>query len=77
MLSSRQRIFSDRFDDDEAGESHCGLVQGSMRYNIETNDGWTRPGFSFEGMDEMGETTGRGRVRVEPDGTLYGKSAFH
>lgn len=61
----------------EQGDFHFGLVQGSIDYELETVEGKQRLEFTFDGTAEMDETTGRGWARMEPDGTLYGKIAFH
>ena len=66
-----------QFDKGGQGDFQFGYVHGSMDYEVETEDGKQRVDFSWEGTNELDETSGRGWVRLEDDGTLYGKIAFH
>lgn len=59
------------------GDFHFGCVQGSMDCEIETVDGKPRIAFSWDGTEEMDETSGRGWALVEDTGTLSGKLFFH
>jgi len=65
------------FCKDNQGDFHFGYVSGSMDCEIETVEGKPRIEFSWVGTDEMDEACGRGWARIEKDGTLYGKLAFH
>jgi hypothetical protein len=59
------------------GDFQFGYVHGFIDYNVETEAGKQRLDFSWEGSNEMDEAAGRGWVRMEDDGTLYGKITFH
>jgi len=65
------------FSKDDQGDFHFGYVQGSMDCEIETVEDKPRIEFSWIGNDEMDETGGRGWARIENNGTLFGKIAFH
>ena len=65
------------FGKGDQGDFHFGCVKGSMDCEIETVGGNPRIEFSWDGTDEMDETSGRGWARIEKDGTLYGMIAFH
>ncbi|OGJ89563.1 MAG: hypothetical protein A2487_14610 [Candidatus Raymondbacteria bacterium RifOxyC12_full_50_8] len=54
-----------------------GYLQGQIDYKIEEIEGKQRLEFSWAGNDEMDPVSGRGWARIEEDGTLYGKIAFH
>jgi hypothetical protein len=59
------------------GDFHFIAVQGYLDYEIEKVDGRPRLEFSWEGNDEMDAANGRGWARVEDDGSLFGRLAFH
>lgn len=65
------------FGKGEQGDFSFACIHGSMDYEIETIDGKPRLEFSFDGHDEGDEVTGRGWARIENNGTMYGKLAFH
>ena len=65
------------FSDGDLGDFHFGYVDGSMDCEIETVEGKPRVEFSWLGSDEMDAASGRGWARIESDGTMSGKVAFH
>jgi hypothetical protein len=65
------------FGKEDRGDFQFGYVQGSMDCEIETVDGKPRIEFSWSGHDERDEAGGRGWARIEDDGAMYGKIAFH
>jgi hypothetical protein len=65
------------FKKERTGEFAFIAVQGQLDYEIEEVDSRPRLEFSWEGNDEMDAATGRGWARVEDDGSMFGKLAFH
>jgi len=66
-----------KFGDNGESEFHFGYVHGFIEYEIEDEAGRLRLDFSWQGNDEKDEANGRGWARIENDGTMYGKIAFH
>jgi hypothetical protein len=64
------------FEKDGAGHFQFGLVQGEMDCHMETDHGWERIGFSWEGQDELDPASGRGWAVIENEG-LHGRIFFH
>jgi hypothetical protein len=66
-----------RFDKEEMGEFQFGCVRGVLDWEIVTGQGNARVDFSWEGDDEMHPVTGRGWARIEDNGGMFGRIAFH
>ncbi|RPI79469.1 MAG: hypothetical protein EHM45_02805 [Desulfobacteraceae bacterium] len=66
-----------KFGKGDQGIFQFGYVHGDMDYEIETVEGKPRLEFSFIGNDETDEINGRGWARIEDDGKMFGKLAFH
>ena len=64
------------FDADGRGDFQFGYVRGEIGYDEDRRDGKPVVEFTWEGMDELGPVTGRGRAVLEGE-QLHGMIAFH
>lgn len=64
------------FKPDGLGDSHFGYVQCGIDWRATERDGEQAVEFTFEEMDEMTPTSGRGSATLN-DGQLTGKFYFH
>ena len=64
------------FKKDGTGHFQFGLVQGEMDWRMETDHGWERIGFSWEGHDELDPASGRGWAVIENE-ELHGRIFIH
>jgi hypothetical protein len=66
-----------RFDGERDGEFRMIAIVGDLDCRHGTRDGRPSVEFSWEGMDEMDEASGRGWAVLEEDGSLNGRLFFH
>ena len=66
-----------RFEGPHGGEFRMIAVAGDLDCRHGTREGRPAVEFSWEGMDEMDEASGRGWAVLEEDGTLRGHLFFH
>lgn len=59
------------------GEFQFGLVTGTMMGEISEGPKAPRYDFTFEGMDEMDETSGSGWVQLKSPNLIEGRFRFH
>ncbi|MFP2924400.1 hypothetical protein ACLESO_04120 [Pyxidicoccus sp. 3LG] len=66
-----------RFEGENAGEFRMIAIEGGLDCRHGTRDGRPAVEFSWAGMDELDEVSGRGWAVLEEDGTLSGRLFFH
>lgn len=52
-------------------------VSGSLDYRVTAYDGRLGAEFSWQGIDDDDDASGRGWVAIDPDDTLEGRIYFH
>ncbi|XXF78601.1 hypothetical protein P2318_02250 [Myxococcaceae bacterium GXIMD 01537] len=65
------------FGEEQHGEFRMIAVQGDIDYRHTTREDRPAVEFSWEGLDELDEVSGRGWAVVDDDGTLSGRLFFH
>lgn len=61
------------FDGKDDGTLAFGCINATLACSLTTTDA----DFTFEGMDEMEQTSGEGWAELQPDGSLEGEISFH